>query len=119
MLGYDEKNALNDNALSCYKECAIIIKDFLKQNKGLDNGYDTFVFGMVRYNVFDRIFWRTPVYQDMTIRQIQDKGSVLYRQLKAVIDKFDIETMKIEKIHSEDGCYNTYVSFPSYLRVRL
>jgi len=119
MLGYNESHALGSNAIYCYKKCSKIIKNFLEQNGGSDNGYDTFASGTVRQNVHDTIDWKTPKSQELTGLVVGDRGAQLYDELRDIVEEFDIETMEIISEHTEYGCFDTYISFPSYLKVDL
>lgn len=84
-----------------------IVKDFLLENGGYENGFETYVDTCVRYNWYRwEAKWGVPNMKKMTFEEYGNKGKELYEKLRECIDPQirDIE-FEISSQDDEYGCY--------------
>jgi hypothetical protein len=104
------------------EELSKAIKDFLRANGGMSNGYETIVDGYVKYNVMAGSIQKlkTPAFRDLTGRQVDDKRRELEGILRDIVTKHrSKDTYKIFSSDVEDGCYNIYIDYTIRKRVYL
>ena len=82
-----------------------IIINFLKENGGYDNGYDTYVKGRVEPCWVHPLEWRTPGMSDMTYKEVSDKGYELNKTLTKCF-KNGINVIIIEARYEDYGTYH-------------
>ena len=88
-----------------------VVKKFLLDNGGYENGFETYVNTIVVYNICGgSVDWRVPNLKEMKVGQYRELGYKLYDDLYECLSK-DIKHIKfhIESQHDECGCYTTYI----------
>jgi hypothetical protein len=106
-----------DKILEEISEC---VNKFLMRNGGLDNGYVTWVVGEVRTDIlFGSLQWLTHKAGELTGNDKHELGCKLYDQVQKIMLEYEIEMVKFENKHIEDGCYYTKASIVHSRIVRL
>jgi hypothetical protein len=96
------------------------VNKFLMEQGGLDNGYITWVQGEVLPDIHSAYLeWLTPKAEELTGIQKHKLGCDLYRNLQKIMLDNELERIKFERKHLEDGCYATTVKVIYSRRVRL
>lgn len=100
---------------------AKMISDFLKKEKGMLNGYETFVKGTVRPNVTAELQWLTPhARKKYTLMGLYDKQTKLQEEIKKYLAVNSLPPIEINAIDIGDDCYRTTVHFvPTGVQVKL
>lgn len=89
-----------------------VIQDFLVDNGGLSNGYDTWIKGCIRKNEYASFQWKTP-NDNITIKEVKCKGRDLEKQVRGIcldggiFDGNVIQEVSVESIYEGDGCFKT------------
>ena len=100
-----------------FREIGEKIAIFLKENGGLSNGFRTYVQGKVWQNTHTSLNWETPEQDNLTIKQVQNLGSILYEQILRILTIYDIESVEIKRRSiGESSCYETVIS-PCYEKI--
>ena len=97
------------------------ITDFLTANRGMNNGYSTYVSGEVEVDTLQSLQWSCPGMKDLTGQQVQDKGWALNQQIVDILKSH--KSSYVSKIwiyyeHIEHGCFHTWVEVRDRVRVQ-
>lgn len=97
---------------------AIIIA-FLKKNGGYSNGYETVINASFRRSTMSQfIELELPDTEDKTKREMNKMGDDLNDSIRKYLDDNNIDdTINVQSIHIEHGCYEMSVSYTVSERV--
>ena len=88
-----------------------IICDFLTDQSGYSNGFDTYVNGTVRVGTHHSLDWMTPKSQYLTIREHKNLGYELNNKIIKYLDEINFkDSVYITSSSLDDGCYYTTIS---------
>lgn len=113
---YTNEENVNEQILSTLEG---IVRDFLLENGGYSNGYETFVEGIVKKDVVHSLKWKTPEISKLTEEEVQSKGFELNNKIREVMNFFTIKEVKITAEDKNFGAYNTVVSYEARRHVYL
>ena len=92
-----------------YKEFTAVLRKFLKEQGGYENGFETYVGGTIRPKSYSYMYWMTPRSCELTFKERQKLGAVLYDQLYEICEKYNEFDIRLEEIPREHGVYETRI----------
>lgn len=98
---------------------AAMVSRFLKEQGGMENGYETFVQGTVRRRTHSALIVSTPRLEENTMIQNRILGRKLNDEIEEYIREHNIECVTFRSVHVEHGCHRTLVDFVTTVEVRI
>jgi hypothetical protein len=97
-----------------------MVRAFLKKHGGWNNGFETYIYGVVSPESFCTLNWMTPdAKKSMTTLQMEECSDELYNEIYHYLGKNNLRAIEISSF-DRDGVWKTSVSFlPLQLEVRL
>ncbi len=94
------------------KEIKRIVLEFLSKHGGMDNGYSTFVEGVVNKRIGGRLRFRTRDMDDMTFDQYRNLAKDLYLKINRILTRDgNFDEVVFTKQHLEHSCFITHIKF--------
>ena len=92
------------------KNISDTIVNFLKEQNGLSNGYNTYVEGTVKKYIGHALSWSTPQKEKLTFIDYKDIGRKLNESIINILIAYNSNIIVyIHKEHIENGCFKTLI----------
>jgi hypothetical protein len=91
-----------DSVVKCIEEVSQLLRDFLINEGGYANRYNTYVSGTVLKDKDGILYWLTPVAQEeLTQKGKEVRGTKLYKDVQEIMKKYGIDKLVIR--HRDEG----------------
>ena len=103
--GYD-LNKIKD----CIAELRKEIAEFMKDQGGYSNGYDTFIEDTtISHNTHQYLRWHTPISDKLTGEKKDELSYAVNEKLIKILNKYNIEDAFIRDDYQGEGCHRIKV----------
>jgi len=101
-----------------YELINTIVKDFLREHGGFQNGLDTWVDGIINEFGVGCIDWSTPSIQDMTMSEHRGLGNKLFLKIQSLFTK-DFLREHVIKLKKPKGNGNYFAKLIIYKKYKI